>query len=241
MAKTHPAKQLASVFKWLESNADARGITYWQKRSSALRSYGIGLTRLRSYAKQLGKDHDLAQALWDSDCYDARVLGLLIDDPKQMTIEQVERMLEAGLAEGMLVHVFTACGAPLSKTRFAFELVQRWVEHADPLRRQCGYALLYELSKKNPPGMDDAYLLERIGHIAASIHQQPMWVREAMNTALMGMGKRNLRLNAAALAAARTIGPVDIDYGDDNSCQPLDVVKHLAAESLQRKLASPKT
>ena len=64
-----------------------------------------------------------------------------------------------------------------------------------------------------------------------------MWVREAMNGALMGIGKRNRELNTAAIRAARAIGPVDVDYGDDNSCEPLDVLKHLTSDSLQKKLA----
>ena len=63
-----------------------------------------------------------------------------------------------------------------------------------------------------------------------------MWVREAMNTALMGIGKRNRKLNKAAILAAKAIGQVDIDYGDDNSCTPLDVRKHLTSDYLKKKL-----
>ncbi len=36
---------------------------------------------------------------------------------------------------------------------------------------------------------------------------------------------------------AVVIGPVDVDYGDDNSCEPLDVLKHLTSEYLQDKFA----
>ncbi len=69
----------------------------------------------------------------------------------------------------------------------------------DDMRRQCGYGLLYELSKKNPKGMDDAYLLDRIAHL---LH---------------------------------AIGPVS--FGDDNNCEPSDVLKHLTSDYLKRKLA----
>jgi 3-methyladenine DNA glycosylase AlkD len=61
------------------------------------------------------------------------------------------------------------------------------------------------------------------------------WVKAAMNAALMGIGKRNLKLNKAALKAARTIGPVEIDYGN-NSCEPIDITKHLTADWLKKKL-----
>lgn len=230
--------KVAEVMAWLKTNADERGIAHWHKRPSRLQSFGIGLTRLRSYAKQLGRNHSLAQELWSSDCYDAKVLGLLIDDPKQMTPQQVERQVSDGLGDGMLVHVFCTCGAPLAKTRFAFDLAREWVDSDDPLRRQCGYGLLYELTKKNPAGMDEVYLLGRIACIQKTIHSEPMWVREAMNTALMGIGKRNKKLNVAAVRAAKAIGPVAIDYGADNSCEPLDVLKHLTSDYIKQKLGT---
>ncbi len=224
------------VLSWLKENADERGVAHWKKRNSKLKSYGIGLTRLRTYSKQLGRDHQLARELWKSDVYDAKIVGLLIDDPKKMTIEQVEEQVESGLGQGMLVHVFATCGAPLASAPFAFQLATQWIDHADEIRRRCGYALLYELSKKNPKGMDDDFLLQQIDHIQATIHAEPMWVREAMNTALFGIGKRNKKLNTAAIRAAKAIGPVDIDYGDDNSCEPLDLLKHLTSDYLKKKL-----
>ena len=35
--------------------------------------------------------------------------------------------------------------------------------------------------------------------------------------------------------AVKAIGPVDIDYGDDNSCEPLDVMKHLTSDAMKKK------
>ncbi|MEM6980207.1 MAG: DNA alkylation repair protein [Planctomycetota bacterium] len=227
-----------SVLQLLKEHADPRGISHWETRPRSLKSYGIGLTQLRKLAKQVGRDHQLAASLWDSDLYDAKVISILIDDPKCMTAEQAERQVDDGMDECHLVHVFTSCNAPLAKTPFAFYLASTWVDHSDAIRRRCGYSLLYELSKKNPKGMDDAFLRDRISIIQSSIHGEDMWVRESMLTALLGIGKRNQMLNAACIAAAKKIGAVDIDYGDDNSCQPLDLLKHLTAPALQQKLNS---
>lgn len=135
---------------------------------------------------------------------------------------------------GMLTHVFASCDATLAKTPFAFDLAKDWLDSDDEVRRRCAYGLLYELAKKNPNGMDDEFLLATIAHIQNNIHEEEMWVREAMNGALMGIGKRNKKLNKAAKA----IGPTDIDYGDDNSCKPLDVLKHLTSDYIKEKLGS---
>jgi len=232
----------ADVIKLLKESTDERGVAHWKKRGekgSQLKSFGIGLTRLRKLAKQIGRDHDLALELWDTDIYDARVIGLLIDDPKRVTRSQAEHQVEQ-LRGGYLAHVFASCDATLAKTPFAFDLACDWMESEDPVRRRCAYSLIYELSKKNPTGMDTEFLLVLIDQIQRHIHGEDMWVREAMNTALMGIGKRNKKLNKAAVRAAKAIGPVDVDYGDDNACQPLDVLKHLTSEHVQQRLGAAK-
>lgn len=116
----------------------------------------------------------------------------------------------------MLAHVFASCDATLAKAPFAFELANDWMQSRDAMRRRCGYTLLYELSKKNPKGMDDGYLLGRIEHIRHEIEGEETGVRAAMGGALMGIGKRNKKLNKAAISVAKEVGP--ISYGDDTNC-----------------------
>ena len=59
-----------------------------------------------------------------------------------------------------------------------------------------------------------------------------------MGGALMGIGKRNKKLNKAAIRAAESIGPIDIDCGEDGSCEPLNVLKHLTSDYLKQKLGA---
>ena len=58
------------VLALLRANKNERGIQNWKKlgpKKAKLKSFGIGLTQLRKLAKQIGRDHQLAQKLWDSD------------------------------------------------------------------------------------------------------------------------------------------------------------------------------
>ena len=76
------------VMALLRSHKDERGIE--KRRASkpaGLKHFGIGLTTLRKLGKQIGRDHELALKLWESDVYDAKALALLIDDPKKITRE----------------------------------------------------------------------------------------------------------------------------------------------------------
>ena len=224
----------------LEANKNERGIEHWKKlgdRAGGLKGYGIDLTQLRKLAKQVGRDHKLALQLWKSKVYDAKVIGLLIDDPKTLTREQAEEQVEA-LHHGMLIHVFASCGATLTKTPFAFDLADEWTQSKDDVRRCCGFLLLYDLAKSNKhKAFDDTYCLRCVESIQASIHQETDDVKEGMCAALIGIGKRNIKLNKAAIRAVKAIGPVEIDYGD-SGCEPINVMKHLTSDYLRKKLGT---
>ena len=108
---------VSEVLGLLDVERDERGMRNWEKlgpSTAGMRSYGIGLTRLRKLAKRIGRDRELALALWKSDVYDARVLALLIDDPAPITRDQAEGQVEE-LTGGMLAHVFASCDLILTE------------------------------------------------------------------------------------------------------------------------------
>lgn len=226
------------VLALLEAERDERGIGNWARLgegTAGMRSYGIGLTRLRKLAKQIGRDRGLAAALWKTDVHEARVLALLIDDPARITREQAERQVEE-LAGGMLAHVFASCAATLAKTPFVVELADQWVKSEDPVRRDCGYGLLYEASKfSGRKAPSEAYFLAHVAHIADTIDTEPERVRLAMGLALMGIGKRSAALNRAALKVAQAVGPIAFT-SVSGDCDPFDVAKHLTTDRLKEKL-----
>ena len=225
------------VLALFEANKNDRGIENWGKLGASagkLKNFGIGLTQLRKLAKQIGRDRDLAANLWKSDVYDAKVIALLIDDPKAMTQEQAETQVEE-LEAGLLSHVFSSCDATLAKTPFVVELASKWIGSGDPVRRACGYGLLYEVSKsKKKDAPDDGFFLEHIEHIRKTFDGEERSVLSSMGGALMGIGKRNATLNTAALKLAREIGPIHFDA--EGKCEPMDVVKHLTSDYITEKL-----
>jgi hypothetical protein len=227
------------VIKYLEANQDSRGIAHWEKHkeeSGGLHSYGIGLTKLRRFAKEIGRDAKLARHLWQTDIYEARILALLVDDPKKMTIEQAEAQVEQ-LQGGYLAHVFSSCDATLAKAPFARELMEKWVTSKDAVRIKCGHGLLYEISKwktKNAP--DDELFPKHLDRIGKSCSKQPTPVLLAMGTAVMGIGTRNRKLNTAAIKVAKKIG--SIEYDPDGRCGPMDFAEKLSHKQIQRRLGA---
>ncbi|MDH3651598.1 MAG: DNA alkylation repair protein [Saprospiraceae bacterium] len=224
------------VLSLLEAHKNERGIANWNKlntKKKKLKSFGIGLTQLRKLAKKIGRNHELALELWKSQYYDAKVISLLIDDPKLITQEQAEIQVEQ-LDGGYLAHVFSSCDATLAKTSFTIELADKWIVNTDPIRRRCGYGLLYEISKsKKKSAPDNEYFLTQINHIETSFEKETIPIKMAMAGALMGMGMRNLPLNKAALKVAQLMGPIKFD--ETGKCDPFNVAKHLTSDHAKRK------
>lgn len=226
------------LIELLEQHRNERGISHWNKLNpdpNGLKSFGIGLTVLRKIAKKVGRNHDFSKELWESDIYDVKIISLLIDDPKLMTIEQSELQVDQ-LYHGYFAHIFSSCDAALAKTSFVVPLLMKWINSNSTIRKCCGYGLLYEVSKftkKSAPST--AFFLDRIEHIQKSFKNEKNSIRVAMGGALMGIGKRNIELNSAALKLAIKIGPIDINSGVTN-CEPFDVAKHLTSDYLKNKL-----
>jgi 3-methyladenine DNA glycosylase AlkD len=224
------------VLSLLEANKNERGIANWNKLNNPnnqLKSFGIGLTQLRKLAKKVGRNHDLALSLWKNEYYDAKVISLLIDDPKLITREQAEEQVEQ-LDGGYLAHVFSSCDATLAKTSFTREIADKWMMSDDPIRKRCGYGLLYEMAKsKKKSAPDNEYFIEQIRTIESSFENETIPIKMAMGGALMGMGMRNLSLNKVAVPVAKWMGPIDFD--ESGKCDPFNVAKHLTSAHARKK------
>jgi 3-methyladenine DNA glycosylase AlkD len=49
--------------------------------------YGVKIPDLRIFAKDIGKDHQLAARLWQSDIRETRIIACMIDEPSTVTEE----------------------------------------------------------------------------------------------------------------------------------------------------------
>ena len=104
---------VSEVLALLDAERDERGMSNWEKLGSitaGMRSCGIGLTRLRKLAKRIGRNRELAHALWKTDVYEARVIAILVDDPARITRDQAEKQVKE-LAGCMLAYVSATGGA----------------------------------------------------------------------------------------------------------------------------------
>lgn len=217
---------------WLEENKEERGIRSWEKAGlSGMSTYGIGLTKIKGFAKKIKKDVALARELWAQPVYDMKIISVLIDDPKLLTRERVEEQIKE-TEFWMMSYAYVS--NLLSAAPFKRELVLEWIDEKNDIKRRMGFAMLAGVIKAENP-VNTGFATAIIERIEKEINSEENFVKDAMNTCLLGLGQINRELNAKALGAAKRIGKVDVDYGE-NSCEAPDCVKHLSSPRLQEKL-----
>ena len=88
---------------------------------------------------------------------------------------------------------------------------------------------------KKDTRLTDEFFLGCVETIGNRIAKEENRVRVGMGGALLGIGKRNKTLNAAAIKFAKAIGPIHFSDGD-RKCEPMDVLQHLTSEAWRNKL-----
>ena len=81
-------------------------------------TYRVSVPDLRKIAKEIGKDHLLAQQLWDSQIHEARILAGMVDEPKMVTEAQMERWVKNFDSWDVCDQ---CCSNLFDKTRFAHQ------------------------------------------------------------------------------------------------------------------------
>jgi 3-methyladenine DNA glycosylase AlkD len=97
------------------------------------------------------------------------------------------------------------------------------------------YLLLYNIARDDKK-LDDAWFEPLIDRIKENLQSEENFVKDAMNNALIMIGSRSKALHDRALTAAKSIGTVDVDYGD-NSCVAMDAVSHLSSDRIKKKFS----
>ena len=163
------------------------------------KAFGVSVGALRKLAKRLGCDHALAQDLWDTRWYEARLLAGMVDDPKRVTPEQ----MDAWRAEfDSWAVTDTLCFDLFDRTPHALAKVDQWVTLEGEFDKRAGFVLLacVALHRKDLP---DEVFLERLPLIEAGATDPRNFVKKGVNWALRAIGSRKSpTLRAAALDCA---------------------------------------
>jgi 3-methyladenine DNA glycosylase AlkD len=169
------------------------------------RALGVSVTELRRVARGLGRDHELAAALWASGVHEARILATLVDEPARVS----EAQMDAWVADLDSWDVCDGvCGNLFDRTPFALAKAVEWSTREPEFEKRAAFAVMAcaAVHRKDLPDSAFGSLLPVIREGATDDRN---YVKKAVSWALRQIGKRSIGLNARAIRSAERIEQMD--------------------------------
>lgn len=164
-------------------------------------AFGLRIPVLRKTAKETGRDHALALALWASGKHEARILASMVDEPARVTRAQMERWARAfdswDLCDQCCMNLF-------DETPFAWDVALAWSAREEEFVKRAGFALMACLAWRDEDA-PDARFAPFLDAIERESDDDRNFVKKAASWALRQIGKRSPGLRNAALARAERI------------------------------------
>lgn len=193
--------------------------------------YGVSMATMKSQAKKLGKDHDLALALWDTGWYEARILTSFVDEPLRVTPAQMDRWARGfdnwGICDSICFHLF-------DKTPHAWSKIEQWSKRDDEFVKRGAFALLAAVAlhdKKAP----DAPFMKSLKLVEKAADDERNFVKKGVSWALRSIAHRNKAMHSASLALAEKLAA-----SDDKTKRWIgkDVLKDITRPMILKKISS---
>jgi 3-methyladenine DNA glycosylase AlkD len=193
--------------------------------------FGVSVSMIQQLGERLGRDHDLAIALWDTGWYEARMLSAFVDEPDRVTAGQMDRWARDfdnwAVCDHLCFHLF-------DRTPHAWRKIDQWSRRRAEFVKRAAFALLASvaLHDKSAP---DAPFVRSLRLVEAGAADERNFVKKGVSWGLRSVGRRNRALNAAAIKVARRLaGSADAAPRWVGK----DALRELAGPKVQRTLAA---
>ncbi len=168
---------------------------------AATRPFGVSMSNLQAIAKSVGRNHELAEALWQTGRYEARMLATLVDEPSLVTAAQMERWCREFDNWGICD---TACFFLFDRTPHAWGKVSKWAGSREEFVKRSAFALIASLAVHDKESGDGPFL-EALPLIERAASDERNFVKKGVSWALRVTGRRSQALNKATIAVSRRL------------------------------------
>ena len=194
--------EVAEALRWLGEKSTAHDRENLVRFGIAAKNaFGVSMANIQIAAKRIGKNHEVAAALWESGCYEARMMAAYVDEPTKVSSTQMDRWCRDfdnwGIAD-------TVCFVLFDRTTHAWEKVAKWSVAREEFVKRAAFALLWGLTVHDKRSGDELFV-EGLELVEKAAEDERHFVKKAVNMALRATGKRNVALNGAAVAVARRL------------------------------------
>src|SRR6476469_7060242 len=114
------------ALEWIERHGKRKNVDGLKRYGiTATKPFGVTVGETKKYAKEIGKNHALAQQLWASGRYEARLLASFIDDPERVTVRQMNQWADD--CDNWAI-VDTVCFHLFDRVPASWKLVPQWAK-----------------------------------------------------------------------------------------------------------------
>jgi 3-methyladenine DNA glycosylase AlkD len=166
---------------------------------------GVPVPVMRRIAKETGKDHKLAVSLWKTGVAEARIVASIIAVPEEMTENEIDSWVDDIASWDVCDQV---CMNLFEKTPIARRKIGEWSQRQEEFVRRTAFALIACLAWHDKAAADQVFI-DFLPLIERGATDERNFVKKAVSWALRNIGKRNPRLNKAAIQTAREIQRLD--------------------------------
>ena len=210
-----------SVMDSLKECATPQNVRRYIKHGAKGEFFGVSAVNLYAISKRINKDTKLARQLWETKNLDAMMVATMIAQPVSIGGQQLDVWVKQidfyPLADYFVRKLIVP--SPYAKAK-----MRKWVKGKREYVQRCGYLLVAWLSMHDET-LSDTEFSDYLVDIESSISGAANRAREAMNFAIIGIGRRNNALKKQALLTATRIGPIVIDHGRTGYKTPDAVVE----------------
>jgi 3-methyladenine DNA glycosylase AlkD len=190
---------------------------------------GVSVPDMRKLAKEIGRDHKLALDLWRTGIAEARIVAAMIDDPAKLTDEQMEDWVKGINSWDVCDQV---CMNLFEKSQLAWKKIVDWSEREEEFVKRTAFSLIACLAWHDKKASDEKFI-ELLPIIIREATDERNFVKKAVNWALRNIGKRNLKLNEAAINTAKEIKRLDSKAARWIAS---DAIRELESDAIQSRL-----
>ncbi|MGD9904837.1 MAG: DNA alkylation repair protein [Vicinamibacterales bacterium] len=193
------ASDARTALTWLERRGTRRNRDGMARYGiTAAKAFGVSMATMQTLARRLGRDHDLARALWRSGWHEARILAALVGEPDRLTPAEMDAWCRDfdnwAVCDTVCLHLF-------DKSPLAWRKVRAWARRRGEFEKRAAFALLAGLALHDRRAREARFhavwpLIER----AATDPRH--YVRKGVSWALRAIGHRSLALHGAAVDLA---------------------------------------
>jgi 3-methyladenine DNA glycosylase AlkD len=205
------ATPLKDTLAKLEALGHEKVRAMYRKKGAGDNQFGVKLGDIRKVAAKIRTDPELAAALWETENIDARLLAILLIDPKNLSGDELDRMVRSAgfvqVADWLNAYV-------VRKHPEKEEFREKWMADADPWAARAGWDLTSERIGRSPDGLDLPALLDRI---EMGMEAAPPEVQWTMNFCLAGIGIHFPAHRERAIAIGERLG-IYRDYPVPKGC-----------------------